>query len=150
MDEILEGELRRYHLEAVVDDSQEGKTYRAFSRRKISDGIRRRYFAIVEKGENTPLAEFNAAVQETINSAPYAVHVEERIADGDRIYVVLAKGEAPRRVNPKWKKMQNKGFLMLFLSALILILLIIRFFQSPDTSQQPVVSEDHAIESVDL
>lgn len=146
----MEGELRRYHIETVVADSPEGKVYRAFSRRKIGDVIRRRYFAIIEKGEAANPSMFNAAVRETIMTAPYAVHLEEKISNGDHAYVVIAKGVAPRKVNPKWKSMQNKGYLMLFLSAFILILMIIRFFQSPDTSQQPVVSEDHAIESVDL
>ena len=36
-----------------------------------------------------------------------------------------------------------------YLAAFILILLIIRLFQSPE-QQVPVVTDDHAIESVDL
>lgn len=150
MEDILQGSLRRYHIEAVVDDNPLGIVYRAFARRKMGEGIHRRYFAILEKCENASLPDFNAAVQETILTAPFKMHVEEKISEGGRYYVVLAKGEAPRTVNPTWKKLQNKGYLMLFFAAFILILLIIRLSQSPNDDAQPVVSDEHAIESVDL
>lgn len=146
---LMQGSLRRYHIEAAIDDNPLGITYRAYARRRTGDGIVRRYFAIIEKAEDASPADFNAAIQETILSAPFPIHKEETIKHEGRSYVVLAKGEAPRAVNPLWKSLQNKGYLMLFLSAFILILLIVRFFQSPQ-EQPPVVSDEHAIESVDL
>lgn len=150
MMELLNGTLRRYHIEAVVDDNPLGITYRAFARRKAGEGIYRRYFAILEKAEEASQTDFDAAISETIITSPFQIHKEESFVCEGRNYVVLAKGEAPRAANPLWKSLQNRGYLMLFLSAFILILIIIRLFQSPDVEQTPAVTDDHAIESVDL
>lgn len=150
MIELLTGSLRRYHIEAAIDDNNLAITYRAFARRKTGKGIIRRYFAIIEKKEEASQTDFNAAIQETVLTAPFPIHIEENIKHEDCSYVVLAKGEAPRAANPLWKSLQNRGYLMLFLSAFILILLIVRFFQSSDAEEQPPVSDSIAIESVDL
>lgn len=150
MDVVLQGDYRRYHIESLVDENETGRTYRAFARRVVGEGVARRYFAILEKREDASQSDFEAAVEETLQTAPFAIHKEETIKKGEHSYVVLAKGEAPRETNPVWKSLQNKGYLMLLLSAIILILLIIRLFQSPNTDSAPVVSDDHAIESVDL
>ena len=150
MIELLNGELRRYHIESVIEENPLGTTYYAFSRRKTMRGIARRHFAIIEMGKEASKSDFNAAIQETIQASPIEIHVEERFSQDGNNYVVIAKGEEPPKPNPLWKSLQNRGYLMLFLSAFILILLIIRLFQSPATPSEPVVSEDHAIESVDL
>ena len=147
--DTLQGDLRRYHIEGLADENELGKTYRAYARRKAGDGVVRRYFAVLEKGEGVSQSNFNAAVKETILSAPFQIHKEETIEKDGHRYIVLAKGEEPRKVSPFLKSIQNKGYLMLFLAAFILILLIIRLFQSPE-QQVPVVTDDHAIESVDL
>lgn len=150
MSDLLQGTLRRYHIEAVADDNPLGITYRAFARRMTGKGIVRRYFAIIEKTESASATDFNAAIQETVLTTPFPIHKEESFVHEGRNYVVLAKGDAPRTENQLWKSLHNRGYLMLFLSAFILILLIIRFFQSPEAEVQPVAGDSVAIESVDL
>ncbi|MBQ6955491.1 MAG: hypothetical protein IJP80_02625 [Bacteroidales bacterium] len=150
MPDILQGSLRRYHIEAVVDSNPVGTTYRAFARRKAGEGIVRRYFAIVEKTEGASQTDFDDAIRETVLTSPFQIHKEETITYGGRSYVVMAKGEAAGGANPVWGKLQNRGYLMLFLSAFILILMIVRLFQSP-AEERPIVPDDeHAVESVDL
>ena len=129
MDKILSGGKRRYHLEDLLSTDTLGVTYRAFARRKAGKGIKRRYYALTRPADNDSSFQFLEALQQTLITSPNNMHIDEDFeCDGHHWYVV-AKG-SERKNTPQWvSALTNKGYLMLLLSALILILLIIKFFQ---------------------
>lgn len=131
MDGILTGGKRRYHIESVAGSNELGTVYKAFARRRVGERIKRRYYAILECVEGISVADVDNAVSASMMTMPYDVFEAERFELGGRNYIVLAKGVAPRRRNTRWQSLQNHGYLMLLLAALIFILMIVRFFQSP-------------------
>lgn len=130
MDDILTGVKRRYHIESVVKETSVGKVYRAFSRRRVGQKIKRRYYAVVEKNGSVSCGAFENMVLSAMMTLREDTHLEERFENGGLEYAVLAKGKETRKKNSRWNALQNHGYLMLLLSALIFILLIIKFFQS--------------------
>lgn len=144
------GDKRRYHIESVLFEGQLGIVYRAFSRRRVGQTLKRHYYAIIEQNNDAAPTDFYGAVKNTLLTSSEPIYQEESFKRDGHTYVVLAKGVARQEVNPKWKKLYNRGYLMLFLSAFILVLLIIRFSQKSAEDVQPVVDDSIAIESVDL
>ena len=148
MDDILKGDKRRYHIESVVDTNEMGVVYRAFSRHRSGQTIKRRYYAVFERNASASVSDFDSMLTSSALSMPYSVFEDERFEQDGRSFVVVAKGVPPRKPNKRWAALQNHGYLMLFLAALIFILMIVRFFQSPtekDAYIQPqteIVTED--------
>ena len=129
MDEILKSDKRRYHIESVVDTNEFGIVYRAFSRHRSRQTIKRRYYAIMERKASASPYDFESVLTSSALAMPYSVFEEERFEYGGRSYVVFAKGVPPREPNKRWAALQNHGYLMLILAALIFILMIVRYFQ---------------------
>lgn len=122
MEKVLKGGNRRYHIERLVAQTGEGSVYRAFSRRKAGDGWRRRYYAIVElEGSGDEVCD---ALEASSDAIPYSVHIDEIFKCDGRRYAVVARG----RRDSRFRAIANKGYLMMVLAALILILMIIRAF----------------------
>jgi len=67
-------------------------------------------------------------------AVPFDVFETDRFEQDGHRYVVMAKGKAPRKPNRRWAALQNHGYLMLLLAALIFILMIVKFFQSPTSA----------------
>lgn len=147
MNDILTGGKRRYHIESVVGSNGDATVYRAFARRRVGQKIKRRYYALFEKDNAAPEADFDRCLMASAMAVPFNVYEEDRFEVDGRRYVVLAKGTAPRKTNLRWKALQNHGYLMLLLAALIFILMIVKFFQSP--VDQPIVENDKVVESVE-
>lgn len=129
MDEILIGGKRRYHIESLVRETPVGRVYRAFSRRRVGQKIRRRYYAVVEKGAGVGGVDFDNVVLSSIMVLPVEMHLEEEFEKDGVCFAVLAMGKDAAKKNGRWEALQNHGYLMLFLSAVIFILLIVKFFQ---------------------
>ena len=126
--ETVIGNLRRYHVESVIQTDALGTVYRAFARRRNGKGLKRRYYALLAVAEGASLSDFNEALQRSILSVPHPVHIEEEFLYEGGQYVVVAKGAARHRRGGIMRQYYNRGYLMLILAALILILLIIRHF----------------------
>lgn len=146
MDEVLTGGKRRYHIESVVGSNGGTTVYRAFARRRAGQKIKRRYYALFETDSSTQV-DFDSSLSASAMAVPFDVFEADRFEQDGHSYVVLAKGRAPRKPNRRWAALQNHGYLMLLLSALILILMIVKFFQSP--VDQPIVENDKVVESVE-
>lgn len=125
--EVLVGKNRRYHIESLVSSNSTAYIYRAYSRRKAGDGIKRRYYAIVTPSQDGSLIPFQSGLRQSMRRLPFPVRLEEEIRNEYGTFFVLAKGK-PTKKHKTISKIVNKGYLMLFLAALILILIIIRFF----------------------
>ncbi len=123
----LVGKKRRYHIESEISNQTEGTIYRAFSRRKSGNKIIRRYYAIVKCFDDIITVDY--AVQQTLIMASHPLRVEEDFIDGDNRYIVIAKGKQQKNRTTWMEPFLNKGYLMMFLAALILILVIIKHFQ---------------------
>ncbi len=127
---LIEGTLRRYHIESVVSETSSGTVYRAFARSGSGKGFIRRYYAIVSMPEDASVVDFDQTLQYSLLAAPMPLHVEEELPDGERKMVVVAKGAERRRLGKLLRPLHNHGYLMLLLTALILILLIVRYFST--------------------
>ena len=145
MDDVLAGGKHRYHIESIVGTHKQGVIYKAFSLHRAGEKIRRRYYAILESGGSVSAADFDSALMASLQSLPYDVFEEERFEKAGRRYVVIAKGKPSRKPNSRWQSLQNHGYLMLILAALILVLMIVKFFQSP--ADQPVLDVGNAPET---
>lgn len=137
MNDVLVGGKHRYYIESVVDTNELGVVYKSFARRRVGKKIVRRYYAIVERKSSVSASDFYSALTASTLSIPYSVYEEERFDNDGNSYVVISKGKQPRQPNPRWQSLQNHGYLMLLFAALILVLMIVRFFQSP--ADQPAL-----------
>lgn len=165
MDETLTGHKRRYHVESLIKTNPFGRVYRAFSRRRSGKKLMRRYYAILEvvndgsshaandalesaKGVWSDSDEgslFRSELSRSLGNMPYPVRIEEEFTLDGVQYVVIAKGKPLSRGVSRWQSVQNKGYLMLLLAALILVLLLYRFYiapPSPDKSIDEVLTEE--------
>lgn len=79
--------------------------------------------------EDASVVDFDQTLQYSLLAAPMPLHVEEELTNGERKMVVVAKG-AERRLGKLLRPLYNHGYLMLLLTALILILLIVRYFST--------------------
>ena len=145
----LVGGKHRYHIESTLSCGEEGTVYKAFTRRKVGNRIVRRYYAVIQRGDNASPFDFDSTLMASAMTLPYEVFEVERFEQEDRAYVVLAKGKSPRQPNPRWQSVQNRGYLMLLLAALILILMIVRFFRSSDESTVTYNDNTPAVEKVE-
>ena len=129
MQKSIKSPTSTYHVESLLASNPCGDVYRVFTRRRSGRGLRRHYYALVSKGASNNTDD----LQTVLNGSrlPFPVYVRDNFSADGKNYVVIAKGKAPRKVNPVWQAVQNKGYLMILLAALILILLIIRYFRSP-------------------
>lgn len=124
------GQKRRYHVESLISDTPCGKVYRVFARRRQGKTIKRRYYAIIVSNENVSDTDFNSNMQGSLLAMPYAVRIEEEFVDkGDNRCVVVAKGERPNDTLAPFRRYLNHGYLMLILAFVIVVLMIIRYFQ---------------------
>ena len=80
--------------------------------------------------EDVSVVDFDQTLQYSLLAAPMPLHVEEELQDGERKMVVVAKGAERRRLGKLLRPLHNHGYLMLLLTALILILLIVRYFST--------------------
>lgn len=136
MNHLLNGGKRRYHIESTVSSDALGTVYKAFARHRSGRRIVRRYYAVVERDAAADVADFESSLLASTMAVPFDLFVDERFEQDGRNYVVVAKGVAPREPNRRWTALQNHGYLMLLLAGLIVILMIIRFFQSPSDTQE--------------
>ncbi len=146
MEDILKGNKRRYHIDSLVESNDLGNVYRAFSRHRSGQKIKRRYYAVFERNAIASVSDFDAALAASAMAMPYDVFEDERFEQDGRHFVVMAKGIPPREPNKRWAALQNHGYLMLILAALIFILMIVRFFQSP--SDNTVANNEPVAETV--
>lgn len=125
--EIIAGNNHRYHIESLVGTSSRAYTYRAFVRRRSGKTIRRRYYALVSPNNEQSLISFLSDLRLSMMTTPFPVRIEEEIKSDDGHFYVIARGMKENKRHPL-QAYTNKGYLMLFLSAVILILLVIKFF----------------------
>ncbi|MBP5326689.1 MAG: hypothetical protein J6Y98_02085 [Bacteroidales bacterium] len=138
MDSVIIGEKHKYHIDKTVAKAEAGTIYRVFTRRRSGNVIKRRYFAAIVAADNVDNVDFQSAVQRAVNSITYPVHKEDSFTvDGHRC-VVIGKGE-PQEKGNRSSAIYNKGYLMVILSALILILIIVRSFRK---TPEPVLPAD--------
>ena len=129
MDDTLQGNKRRYHIESSVAADNSGNTiFRAFSRRKSGKRIIRHYYAILTKGSLVSDADFEQTLNYSVAAMPYSVFEDERFEHNGQLCVVMAKGEKRKTKSNASNALLNHGYLMLFLAALIFILMTIKFF----------------------
>jgi hypothetical protein len=134
MDSVIIGDKHRYHVEDTIATTDKGSIYRVFTRRRSGNVIKRRYYAAIVAEKGVDLVDFQTIMQKAINTIDYPVHEEDCFdVDGLRC-VVIGKGE-PHKKNSRFAAFYNKGYLMIILSVLILILIIAR---SCRQSPQPV------------
>ena len=130
MDSTFIGQKRRYHIESKMGETPFGTVYRAFARRRVGRRILRRYYAIVEC---KPLVETRLSLNTALNQLQLrdesAMHVEEDLLCEGRRHVVFASGAATRGKGNRANALLNHGYLMLILATIILILMIVRFYQ---------------------
>ena len=127
-DEILIGKKHRYHIVSLIESNSTAYTYRAFARWRTAKGlIARRYYAIVTPAHNESPETFHSSLLASLSGIPFPVRIEEEIHNDFGHYYVISKGKAQKKDNPL-SKLFNKGYLMLALAALILILLIVKHF----------------------
>ena len=127
MDETIKGANRSYHIGQLVSTSALGSVYRAYSRRRSGGKLKRRYYAVIVPAEGVDFSSCMQSVDAAVDAVNEPLHIEEVIERDCEKLVVIAKG-APRHSNPLWAAVANRGYLMIILAALILILVIIRFF----------------------
>lgn len=140
MEKTLKGSKHQYQIESTVDSNDYGTTYSAFARRNDGRTVKRQYYAIIEKKAGVDVEDFKNEIRRSLKNLPYQIHIEEKIVNEDEFIVVVAKGAKEKKGNGRWASLQNKGLLMVILAAIIMILMIIRFFQSP--SDDNVVKDD--------
>jgi hypothetical protein len=119
----------RYHLETELADNDICRVYRAFYRRRSGNVIKRRYYAVFTPSEDADESAFNVEMRRSLLTVPFPTYTEDDFEADGRRYVVIAKGVKEEGSSKRWQSLQNHGYLMLFLAAFIIILLIIRFFQ---------------------
>lgn len=129
MDEILIGNNHRYYIESLIKETSVANIYRAFSRRRVGNKIKRRYYAVVERRDGIPENSFNSELANARILTGTSMFIADEIQHDGVPYIVLAKGKDRTLHSTQWSKLYNHGYLMLFLSALIFILLIVKFFQ---------------------
>lgn len=130
VDDTLIGAKHRYHIERHVGGSAVADTYSAFSRRQSGRGLRRRYYALLQYPASATDGEIEQSLSEAFGMLPYYAHVEEVIAGEEGRIVVVARGKQPAKRQGPLQALCNKGYLMLLLSLVILILIAVRFFQA--------------------
>jgi hypothetical protein len=137
MDDVLTSAERRYHIESLVGEIPAGVVYRAFSRHRVGKKIKRRYYAIVERREDVSKSDFNKqALQAMIKGySPDFFDIDD-ISQNGKDYYVYSKYKRRSSTPSRWASLQNHGYLMLLLAALIFILMIVKFFQSPSSTQE--------------
>lgn len=143
MDDVLTSAERRYHIESLVGEIPVGVVYRAFSRHRVGKKIKRRYYAIVERREDVSKSDFNKqALQAMIKGySPDFFDIDD-ISQNGKDYYVYSKYKGLSSTPSRWASLQNHGYLMLLLAALIFILMIVKFFQTPSNSQDISTSTD--------
>lgn len=134
MVDVLTGGKHRYHIESIVGNGGDTTVYRAFVRRRSGNKIKRRYYALFETDSAMSQADFDSHLMVSAMAVPFDVFETDRFEQDGHRYVVMAKGKAPRKPNRRWAALQNHGYLMLLLAALIFILMIVKFFQSPTST----------------
>ena len=138
MEEILVGESRRYHIEKRMASYREGDVYRAWSRRRHGRKLVRHYYAVVALPESESKGMAIKACEPLLSkvAGDCWLRVTEYIVSDGRCYAVLEKksregvgSDGMKRFTEFKESVYNKGYLMLILAAVILILMIIRYFQ---------------------
>ena len=134
---------RRYHIESLVGEIPAGFVYRAFSRHRVGKKIKRRYYAIVERREDISRIEYNqlSLLAKVNGCSPYFYDIDDISLNG-KDYYVYSKYEVRPSTPSRWSSLKNHGYLMLLLAALIFILMIVKFFQSPSGVQEASVATD--------
>ena len=122
--ETIIGKKRRYHIDALMATGSTAYVYRAFARRRTRKGIVRRYYALVAPTPEKGGRDFTTTIDTLKHTLPFPVRLEEIITTDDGRLYILAKGLEVRS-NNTLAKLTNKGYLMILLSLLILILLIV-------------------------
>ena len=126
INDTLTGVKRRYHIDRRVSAAPQTEAYSAFSRRRSGRGLKRRYYALLAFPAGLPAEALHAQLRTAFAMLPYHARIEEEIALRDRHVVVVARGNESSPRSSRWRRLQNRGYLMLLLSALLLLLIIIR------------------------
>jgi len=118
---IIEGRLRRYHLDGAVADHPLGTVCRAFSGRRVNNKtILRHYAVVMHRGGDGD--KCRQAVEQTLARAEQPLHIEEVIRQKKNTYYVIAPGEGRKQRSP----LPYQIAIAVLLAAAILALLVMR------------------------
>ena len=105
----ITGYKHRYHIDKLIAKTQDGDVYRAYVLRKSHGKLRRHYYALVEHSAES-VGEVSCAT------------IEECFDFDNRHFTSFVRNERRRK-----DRFVNKGFLMILLSILLLLLVIFKF-----------------------
>lgn len=138
MDDTFNSDNHRYHVESCVGKHPLADTYRVFTRRKVGQKIKRRYYALMvchstfKDQKNTA---FDTLLENSLQEIPYPVYIFEEFDQKEDHCVVLARGKQPSHKNTVFQAIKNKGYLMILLAIVIFIIMLLQFLAAPSPLQ---------------